>query len=106
MDDFRERDLGQVETYLRRQNPDLPRLRLIAQSHYSSPGFAFIIVLGVDDDTLRRRATRAAATALLQQIGYVVELEPGRDVYELVPERPRSKHEELMILSVFQNRIL
>lgn len=105
MTDIRARDLGQVETYLRRQHPDLPRLRLIAQCHYSSSGFAFIVIFGVDDDKLRRRFVRAEASKLLQDMGHVIDLEPGRDVYELDPERPRSMHEELAFLAAVRGRV-
>ena len=105
MSDPRARDLGQVETYLRRKNIDLPYLRLVGQAHYSASGFAFIVVFGIDDDTSRRRAIRAEATELLQALGHDVHLEAGRDVYELDPERPRSKHDELKVLSDFQRRL-
>lgn len=105
MSDPRSRDLGQVETHLRRKNTDLPYLRLIGQAHYSAAGFAFILVIGVDGDTARRRAIRAEATQLLHVLGHDVLLEAGRDVYELDPERPRSMHEELQMLSDFHCRI-
>jgi hypothetical protein len=105
MSDPRSRNLGQVETYLRRKNINLPNLRLIGQSHYGSPGFAFIIVLGVDNDPCRRRAIRAEATELLHALGNDVHLEAGRDVYDVDPERPRSQHEELRFLSDFYSRM-
>ena len=104
MGDNRARDLGHVESFLRRKNADLPNLRLIGQAHYASRGFAFIVVLGVDDDTSRRRAIRSGATELLQALGHDVHLKAGYDVYELDPERPRSKHEEFKILSNLQSR--
>lgn len=105
MSDPRARDLGQVETLLRRRHSDLPHLRLVGQSHYASGGFAFIVVLGVDDDTSRRRAIRAEATELLHALGHAVHLDAGRDVYEVAPERPRSQHEELKFLSDFYSRM-
>jgi hypothetical protein len=63
---------------------------------------AFILVYGIDDDPTRRRAIRAEAGQLLRRLGYRVELEPGRDVYDLCPYRPTSAHEELRMLALLQ----
>jgi hypothetical protein len=38
-------------------------------------------------------------------MGHVIDLEPGRDVYELDPERPRSMHEELAFLAAVRGRV-
>lgn len=97
--DNRAEHLAWVETALRRDHPDLPELRLAAQSHYGAPDHvAFIVVHGVDADQRRRRQIRADAGDLLRRIGYRVALDPGRDVYDVDPIRPDSAHEELRML--------
>lgn len=105
MPDTRSQSLGLVEVYLRSQNPDIPNLRLIAQAHYGSPGYAFIVVFGVEDNTPRRRAIRSSASDLLRRMGYPVELESGRDVFEIYAIRPQSRHEELSMFATMQKII-
>lgn len=94
--------LGLVETKLRADNPDLTNLWISAQSHYSSDGLAFIEVFGVDDDAPRRRAVRSEASALLGMLGCKVELEPGRDVYNIDPIRPASRHAAIAMMAEFE----
>jgi hypothetical protein len=105
MEDFRPDHLGWVETWLRSRNGDLPNLRLYGQAHYSSPGFAFIDVFGVDHDRDRRRSIRSEASDLLIRLGHVVELEPGRDIFILDPLRPRSSHEAVAMLQALQSLV-
>ena len=91
--------LGWIEVALRAANPDLPHLRISAQSHYGHPDhLAFIDVYGVEDDCSRRRQLRAEASDLLRRLGYTVEIEPGRDVYDVTPHRPVSAHDEIRML--------
>lgn len=97
--DNRAEHLAWVETALRRDHPDLPYLRLAAQSHYGAPDHvAFVLVHGVDADQNRRRQIRADAGDLLRRIGYRVALDPGRDVYDLKSILPTSAHDELRML--------
>lgn len=103
--DLRARHLGWVEAYLRIENPDLPDLWLTGQFHYRSPGFAFIVIHGVDTDTPRRRALRSLACNLLGKLGHKVELQARRDVFILDPERPRSSHELMDALSELRKSI-
>jgi hypothetical protein len=103
MNDTRFEHLGWVETFLRHKHPDLLHLRLSAPSHYGpSEAVAFVEVHGVDEDRDRRRTIRAQAGELLRRLGYRVELEPGRDVYDIRPNRPESAHEELHMLALLQ----
>jgi hypothetical protein len=102
MDDFRPDHLGWVETWLRSRNEDLPNLRLYGQAHYTSSGFAFIVVFGVDHDRDRRRSIRSEASELLIRLGHAVELEQGRDIFILDPLRPRSAHEAISMLHALQ----
>jgi len=98
-EDRRHEHLGWVETALQAAHPDLPRLGISAQSHYGPPDrVAFVVVLGVDEDTVRRREIRGAASAMLRGLGYTVEIEPGRDVFDIDPVRPASAHERLRML--------
>lgn len=95
----RPEHLGWVEVALRAANPDLPHLRISAQSHFGSPNhIAFIVVHGIGEDRERRREVRAEAGELLRRLGYRVALEPGRDVFEVTPLRPVSAHDELRML--------
>lgn len=97
--DCRPQHLAWVEISLRRQHPDLPQLRLSAQSHYGPPDdVAFVEVHGIIDDPARRRKIRSDAGDLLRQLGYRIGLDPGRDVYDVKPIRPTSAHEELRML--------
>ena len=43
---------------------------------------------GGGEDRDRRRRVRAEASDLQQRLGYTVELEPKRNVYDLAPRRP------------------
>ena len=98
--------LAWVETALRYENRDLEDLRLGAQSHYGpQEGFAFIEVYGVDDDQERRRSLREDAANWLRKIGCDVDLVPGRDVYNVTPETPRSFHEELQMLFALREAV-
>lgn len=100
IEDHRADHLAWVEAALRRKYQDLPCLRIAAQAHYGPPdAIAFVLVYGLDDDRQRRREIRAEAGDVLRRLGYRVELEPGRDVYDISPDRPASRHEELLMLS-------
>ena len=102
MTDFDERPehLGWVEAALQTANPGLPELRISAQSHYRSRNcIAFVNIFGVDENTHLRRKLRADANALLKGLGYLVEIEPGRDIYDIEPNRPASAHERLRMLA-------
>ncbi|MBN2906687.1 MAG: hypothetical protein JXJ18_08265 [Rhodobacteraceae bacterium] len=103
-EDTRVEDLSLVQIELQARNPDL-NLHLAAQCHYGPPNFAFIIIFGADDDTPRRRAIRAEAVDLLRQLGHMVELLPGRDVYSLNPLVPESAHERLEMLKRIRARL-
>ncbi|SEL62978.1 hypothetical protein SAMN05444413_11250 [Roseivivax marinus] len=97
--DRRSEHLGWIETALRAGNPDLPNLALFGLAHYGpSHCLAFVVVSGVARDQVRRRQLRTEANDLLRRLGYAVEIEPGRDVYDLVPIRPASSHERLRML--------
>jgi hypothetical protein len=97
--DHRSQHLAWIEVALRRQHPDLPQLRLSAQSHYGpADHVAFVEVHGVADDPARRRKIRSDAADLLRRLGYRVRLDPGRDIYDVKPARPSSAHEELRLL--------
>lgn len=99
LNDKRCAHLGWVETALQTAHPDLPHLRISGQSHYGSPdGIAFVDIYGVDSDRIRRRQIRADAGDMLRRLNYKVELEPGRDVYDLKPIRPESAHDRLRML--------
>lgn len=97
--DRRPEHLAWVETALRHSNMDLPHLRIQAQVHFGPPdAVAFVVVFGVSDDRDRRRAIRAHADDLLRRLGYRVGVEQGRDVFDIIPIRPVSAHEELSML--------
>lgn len=104
MSDGRDIHLGWVKTYVRSTCPVLPSLMLIGQAPYGSPGFAFIDVYGVDKDRSRRRRIRADATQLLIRLGHSVELE-GRDIFDIDPVRPRSRHEALSMLAALKRKL-
>lgn len=97
--DIRSRYLGWAEIALRDANPDLPNLRISAQSHYGPPDrLAFMSVSGTNDDRDRRKSIADKAAELLQRLGCAVLMEPGRDVYDVKPQRPSSAHERLSML--------
>ena len=97
--DTRAEHLGWVETALQATNPDISHLQISAQVHYgSSDRFAFIDVFGIDDDRTRRRQIRADAGDFLQCLGYTVDLEIGRDIYDVTPIRPTSVHDRMWML--------
>lgn len=106
MNDTRPKHLGWIETRLRIDHPDLPRLRLSGQAHYTAAGFAFVDVFGVEDDNPLRRTIRSAATDLLRHLGHDVELERGRDVFSMDPIRPRSNHEAVDMLTSLQRELI
>ncbi|QYX55537.1 hypothetical protein K1T73_10540 [Roseovarius sp. SCSIO 43702] len=96
--DNRPKHVGWIETALKAGYADLPSLRIYAQSHFGPPDrIAFVVVLGVDEDRDRRRAIRSDAVDLLRYLGYLVEFEPGRDVYEVLPHPPESAHEKMQM---------
>jgi len=97
--DTRAEHLGLVETQLRVSNGNLPMLCMTGQAHYSTPGFAFIVIHGVDEDTPRRRSIRAEACRLLEKLGHPVAVQPGRDVFHIEPVRPTSHHETMEMLA-------
>ncbi|WP_116081770.1 hypothetical protein [Tropicimonas sp. IMCC34011] len=97
--DRRPEHLGWIEVALQAAHPDLPNLGIAGQVHYGPPDhFAFIHVFGVDGDRARRRQVRAEASALLRCLGYAVAIEPGRDVFDVSPDRPVSAHDRLGML--------
>jgi len=97
--DTRAEHLGLVETQLRALNGNLPMLWVTGQAHYATPGFAFIVIHGVDEDTPRRRSIRAEACRLLEKLGHPVAVQPGRDVFHIEPVRPTSRHEAVDMLT-------
>ena len=97
--DPRPEHLGWVETALRVANPDLPHLRITAQSHFGPyKHIAFVAIHGLSDDRVLRQRLRIEADNLLRELGYTVELEHGRDVYDVAPSRPASAHDEIRML--------
>lgn len=97
--DPRPEHLGWIETALRAANPDLPYLRISAQSHFGPHDrVAFVTVLGLGENRDRCHRLRMQACDLLGQLSYTVELEHGRDVYDLTPTRPKSAHQEIQML--------
>ena len=97
--DPRPEHLGWIETALRVANPDLPRLRITAQSHFGPhERIAFVAVHGLSKDRDRGARLRLEADKLLHRLGYTVELEYGRDVYDVAPSRPASAHDEIRML--------
>lgn len=97
--DERPEHLGWAEQALRAANPDLPHLRILAQSHYGPPDrIAYVEVLGVDSDRTRRHQIRADASNILRRLGYTVDLEIGRDVYDVAPVQPTSAHDQIRML--------
>ena len=99
----RREHLGCVEAAGQSAHPDLPDLQISAQSHYGSSNcVAFINVCGVEDDYIRRRQVRSEASEFMRQLGYRVEIEQGRDVYDLEPIRPASTHDRIHMLQLFK----
>lgn len=97
--DKRSEHLGWIEVELRTAHPDLPGLALSGQAHYGpADRLAFIEIYCVDHDRIRRRQIRADSANLLRRLGYTVEIEPGRDVYDMVPTRPLSAHDAIRML--------
>ncbi|MFW2545656.1 hypothetical protein ACN2XU_23790 [Primorskyibacter sp. 2E107] len=97
--DTRPEHLGWIEVAIRAANPDLPKLRISAQSHYGPlDRIALVSVHGTGGGRTRRQKIRAEADDMLQRLGYAVEIEPGRDVYDVMPRRPTSAHEEIRML--------
>ena len=99
MEDLREEHLGWVEVALQVKYSDSPFLKISGQSHFGpSNRIAFIDVFGMSHDRELRRKVRADASDLMRRLGYVVEIEPGRDVYDLTPFRASSAHERMTML--------
>ena len=97
--DRRPEHLGWIEAALRAGNPDLPDLRITAQSHYGvTDRIAFVDVFGVENQVTRRRQIRVEATNMLQSLGCSIQADHGCDVYEVTPIRPDSAHDILRML--------
>lgn len=77
--------LGQVESELKAAHPHLS-FHLAGQAHYGETGFAFIEVIGLDDP-IARGQIREEANTRLEQLGFLVDLKDGKDVYRIVPSR-------------------
>lgn len=86
--------LGSVEQTLRATNPDLPHRGTVARQLTGAPR----IHRGVDSDRTCRRQFPADASDILRCLGYTVDLEPGRDVYDVRPVRPISAHDRMRML--------
>lgn len=84
--DQRPRALGELEALLRAGNPDL-NLFVSALAHYGNPGLAQLHLYGVEDDHERRSRLMKFATAWLLERGLSIELQEGRDVYDIRPWR-------------------
>ncbi|WP_156102823.1 hypothetical protein [Thioclava atlantica] len=82
----RPRLLGELETLLRARNPDLD-LFVSALAHYGEPGLAQLHLYGVEDDHERRSRLMKFAIAWLLERGISIELQEGRDVYDIPPWR-------------------
>ncbi|WGT51370.1 hypothetical protein [Thioclava nitratireducens] len=82
----RPRLLGELETLLRARNPDLD-LFVSALAHYGEPGLAQLHLHGVDSDRERRSRLLKYATAWLLERGISIELQEGRDLYDIRPWR-------------------
>ena len=97
--DNRGEHLGWVEVALQAAHSDLPHLKIWGESHFGPwDRIAFVHVYGVDGDRDRRRRIRSEASDMLRRLGYTVELERGRDVYDLKSTRPVSAHDRLRML--------
>lgn len=95
-EDERREHLGWVEVALRTAGPDLVHLQIPTQLHYGpSDRIAFVEVFGVDSDRTRHRQIRADASDILRRLGYTVDLEIGRDVYDVAPVQPASAHDRM-----------
>jgi hypothetical protein len=73
--------LYQVECALKAANPDLD-FHLVGQAHYGQVGFAFIEVHGVEDQQNRRRIRKEAGEQL-QDLGFLVDLIEGKDIFHI-----------------------
>ncbi|OOY21941.1 hypothetical protein BMI86_05210 [Thioclava sp. DLFJ5-1] len=82
----RPRILGELETLLRADNPDL-NLFVSALAHYGDPGLAQLHLYGVEGDHESRSRLMKFATAWLLERGISIELQEGRDVYDIRPWR-------------------
>ncbi|QPZ90096.1 hypothetical protein [Thioclava electrotropha] len=82
----RPRVLGELEALLRAGNPDL-NLFVSARAHYGEPGLAHLHLYGIEDDHERRSRLMKFATAWLLERGISIELQEGRDVYDIRPWR-------------------
>ena len=87
--DTRPDRFGRFQNALRATNCDLQHLRIYAQTNVGPLNrIALVVVHGGGEDRDRRRRVRAEANDLLQRLGYTVELEPKRNVYDVAPRRP------------------
>ncbi|PWE48294.1 hypothetical protein DEM26_19155 [Thioclava sp. NG1] len=82
----RPRLLGELETLLRTRNPDLD-LFVSALAHYGEPGLAQLHIYGVEGDRELRTRLMKFATAWLLERGISIELQEGRDLYDIRPWR-------------------
>ncbi|OOY26344.1 hypothetical protein BMI90_18265 [Thioclava sp. L04-15] len=71
---------------LRARNPDLD-IFVSALAHYGEPGLAQLHLYGVEDDHQRRSRLMKFAIAWLLERGISIELQEGRDVYDIRPWR-------------------
>ena len=58
-----------------------------ARAHYGEPGLAHLHIYGVEGDRERRSRLMKFATAWLLERGISIELQEGRDVYDIRPWR-------------------
>ena len=77
--------LGQVESELKAAHPQL-NFHFVGQAHYGETGFAFIEVVGVDDPIVSGQI-REKANAMLEQLGFPIDLKEGKDVFHIAPTR-------------------
>ncbi|OWY11360.1 hypothetical protein B6V74_04980 [Thioclava sp. F42-5] len=78
--------VGELEALLRAGNPDL-NLFVSALAHYSEPGLAHLHLHGVEGDRELRSRLMKFATAWLLERGISIELQEGRDLYDIRPWR-------------------
>ena len=78
--------IGALESLLRAGNPDL-NLFVSALAHYGEPGLAQLHLHGVEGDRERKSRLMKFATVWLLERGISIELQEGRDVYDIRPWR-------------------
>lgn len=95
----RPEHLGRIETGLRAASPNLPILRISAQSLVCPlERRALVAVYWLGEARNRRQRIRNYAHELLRRHGYTVKPKHGRDVYDVVPSRPKSAHDTVRML--------